>query len=332
MNFVKGLVSINIVTWNSEKYIKECLENCLSQNYNNYEVVVIDNNSLDNTLEICAKYSDRIKIIRNKANLGYSGGHNLGIRSSSAEYVLVLNPDVFLDRNYLLRIVNFLEYNKEYGGAIGKILQYIDMREQKENGLYIDTMGLKISRSRQFMARGFGLPNNSYNTCECFGVDGMAAVYKRIMLEEIKINDEYFDEDFFAYCEDQDLSWRARNAGWKFAFLSDAIAFHVRTWKPKSLKYRKQIKSDIKRRALRNHYLMVLKNDEPVLFIIHFPFIYFRFLKIVVYAIIFEKQTLLAFYDILILIKKIIEKRKIIKKSISKKISIKEKIKWFKLL
>lgn len=331
MNFVNGLVSINIVTWNSGKYIRQCLEKCLVQNYNNYEVVVIDNNSSDNTLQICSKFSDRIKIIKNESNLGYSGGHNVGFIRSLAEYVLVINPDVYLDENYVKNIIDFLDKNKEYGGAIGKIFQYIPGNNQEDGELYFDTTGLKILRSRQFTARNFGISSNKVNikTGECFGVDGMAAIYRRTMLEEIKVNNEYFDEDFFAYCEDQDLSWRARKSGWKFAFVNNAVAFHVRTWKPKSLKYRREIKSEIKRMALRNHYLMILKNDEIIPFLIHFPYIFFRFLKIFFYSVLFEQKTLLAFYDLLKLFKKGIQKRKIIKNNV--KVTLSEILDWYKL-
>src|ERR1035438_590703 len=327
----KGFVSINILTWNSEKHIKLCLEKCLAQNYDNYEVVVIDNNSLDKTLKICSDYSDKIKIIKNKSNLGYSRGHNIGIHASTAEYILVLNPDVYIDENYIKNITEYLEKNKEYGGAIGKIFQYSNDENKAEKKFYIDTMGLRILKSRQFEARNFGkIYSENYNsTLECFGVDGMAAVYRKCMLEEVKFNNEYFDDDFFAYCEDQDLSWRCRLAGWKFAFISDSSAFHVRTWKPKSLKYRTQIKSEIKRMAIRNHYLMVLKNDEIVPFLLHFPFILFRFSKIFLYALLFEQKTLLAFYDFLKLFRQGIQKRKIIKKT--KKVSLSDIFHWYNL-
>lgn len=324
-------ISINILTWNSEKHIKKCLECCLNQNYNDFDIVVIDNNSSDYTVKTIEEYFNKIKIIRNSINTGYSGGHNMGIRDSSSEYVLVLNPDVYLDKNYIKNIIEFLDLNKEYGGAIGKILQYRDENVKSESANIIDTMGLSILKSKQFIARNFGELDNhsSIATVDCFGVDGMAAVYRREMLEEVKINNEYFDEDFFAYCEDQDLSWRARRAGWKFAFINESIAFHVRTWKPKSLKYRLEIKSETKRMALRNHYLMILKNDEIIPFLLHFHFIFFRFIKIITYSILFEQKTLLAFYDFFKLFRKGIQKRKIIKKN--RKVSLTEILNWHKL-
>jgi len=330
MDFVDGLVSINILTWNCQKYIRQCLERCLSQNYKTYEVVIIDNNSSDDTLKICSEYSDRVKIIKNESNLGYSGGHNVGIRASLAQYILVLNPDVYLDEEYVKNIISFLDQNEDYGGAIGKIFQHTRESKQKNGNLYIDTMGLRILRSRQFVARNFGTASDkvSSKTGECFGVDGMAAIYRRTMLEEVKVNNEYFDEDFFAYCEDQDLSWRARKIGWKFAFVGEAIAFHVRTWKPRSLRHRREISGETKRMALRNHHLMILKNDEIIPLLTHFPHICFRFFKILIYAILFEQKTLLAFCDVLILSKNAIRKRRIKKNS---KVTLSDIFAWFKL-
>jgi len=157
MNFEKGLVSINILTWNSENYIEKCILHVLSQEYDKYEVVIIDNNSSDYTLTICNKYSKYIKLIRNKSNFGYCGGHNIGIRTSKAEYVLVLNPDVFLDKMYIKNIIEFLNKNIQYGGAIGKIYRYIENNNTCKQELIIDTMGLNILKSKQFIARNFGI-------------------------------------------------------------------------------------------------------------------------------------------------------------------------------
>lgn len=322
-------ISINILTWNSEKYIRPCLERCLSQKFSDYETVVIDNNSSDNTIKICSEYSGKIKIIHTGANLGYCGGHNLGIRSSMAEYILVLNPDVYLEENYVANILEYLDINRNFGGAIGKILQY--PKNNDVDRVYIDTMGLSILRSRQFIARNYGklYHNEVFEDRECFGIDGMAAIYRRDMLEEIKINNEYFDEDFFAYCEDQDLSWRCRRAAWKFAYVNNATAWHVRTWKPKSLRYRKEIASDIKRMALRNHYMMIYKNDDIFIFILHFPAIMYRFIKILIFSILFEQKTLLAFWDFIKLIRKNSQKRKHIR-TITK-VTLKQVLNWYRL-
>jgi GT2 family glycosyltransferase len=308
-------LSINILTWNSESVIEKCIIHCLKQNLKDFEVVVIDNCSNDKTIEICEKYSSNIKIIKNDYNKGYSGGHNTGIKLSNAEYILVLNPDVFIEPDYAINIVNFLDHHLDYGAGIGKILQTKGANIPNNTPLHlIDTMGLRLLKSRQFRARNFGISekNVSNKPEDVFGVDGMAALYRRKMLEDIKINDEYFDEIFFAYCEDHDLSWRARLLGWNFVCIPTSIAYHIRTWKPVSLKDRKNISKENRRRALRNHYLTILKNDFPSYFIKHFSFILFRFSKIFIYSLLFEGNTLLAYVDIFKCLKQTLIKRKII--------------------
>jgi GT2 family glycosyltransferase len=241
--------------------------------------------------------------MQNDINKGFSGGHNIGIKRSTGEYILLLNPDVFLNRTYIQQLVSSLNDNPDYGGAIGKIYQMSpDTKEgSTDNHAIIDTAGLTILHSRQFRARGYGkLDNVSLNTpCEVFGIDGMAPLYRRKMLEDIKVSEEYFDESFFAYCEDQDLSWRARLFGWKFQFAPSAIGYHVRTWKPNTWQARKYIHPEIRRMALRNHYLMVIKNDYSWSILRNILFIGFRATKILIYTLFFERTSLGAFSDII---------------------------------
>jgi GT2 family glycosyltransferase len=320
-------LSINILTWNSAKYIEKCLIHALSQTLREIEIIVIDNDSRDETIKILKTYKNKVKIISNDKNKGFSGGHNIGIKNSNSEYVLILNPDVFLDSFYAEKIVKYLDQNHEYGGGIGKIYRYNERIEKKD--LLIDTCGLTILKSRQFIARNF---NKSTDKCEIsdreiFGVDGMACVYRRSMLENVKIDGEYFDEDFFAYCEDQDLSWRARLLGWKFYFLQEAKGYHARTWEPNILRSRKLIKPEVREMALRNHYLMVIKNDSLISVLKNFIFISFRAIKIFFYILIFEQSSLGALSDIYHNLPSALEKRREIKKK--QRVTRQEIEKWF---
>ncbi len=292
-------IVISIVTWNSETYLKKCLDACLQQQYRNKTIIVVDNCSTDKTRDILNEYKGKITCILNHFNNGFSGGHNQSIRSVKGDYYCVLNPDVFLHDNYISECISFLESEPKYGGCIGKVFQcgYKDGKFIPKD--IIDTCGLSIKRSYQFVAIDNGMQDNQHENKDIFGVDGMCPVYSGRMLEDVCLNYEYFDEYFFAYCEDQDLSWRAVNKGWKFAFVHKALANHVRTWKPATLKSRKEINKDIRRMALRNHYLMLVRNLSVSDFFKFFPFIVFRMLKIFVYCIFFERYTLKAFWEVI---------------------------------
>lgn len=326
-------ISVSIVTWNSCGYIDNCLKAVFAQERINCEIVVVDNGSNDGTLDYLEEQGNLITLIRIPFNSGFSHAHNTAIEATSNPYIVCLNPDVFLEHTYLSQLVRFLESNPEYGGAIGKILQCKNPgRDRWENYQTnrVDTMGLEIERSRHFVARRFELVDDDGEIApmEVFGVDGMAPVYRRTMLEETSIKAEFFDEQFFAYCEDQDLSWRARLLGWRFACVPTSIAYHVRTWRPSNISARKTISPLQKRNALRNHYWMVIKNDCISLALLHSPFILYRFILVVGFSVLFERNTLLAFIDIICGLPTILRKRREIMNR--KTISRRQMLSWYR--
>ena len=109
------LASIIVLTYNAEKYIENCFRSVFAQTYRNIELIVIDNASKDKSVEIIKNIirntKIQVQIIENKINIGYVGGNNLGIERSKGEYVVILNPDVILDENYIKIIVDEFEKN-----------------------------------------------------------------------------------------------------------------------------------------------------------------------------------------------------------------------------
>src|SRR3954471_13705067 len=92
----KDFVSVTLVTWNSGQFIKRCLESVLAQKYDRKEIIVVDNNSTDGTIDILEQFEDRIHIVYNDENLGFAVAQNQAIRMSRGNWVLTLNPDVLL--------------------------------------------------------------------------------------------------------------------------------------------------------------------------------------------------------------------------------------------
>ncbi|AEJ39608.1 putative Glycosyl transferase, family 2 [Sulfobacillus acidophilus TPY] len=194
-------------------------------------------------------------------NLGYSAAHNYAIRQApvSIEYILTLNPDVLLTDDYIPRLVNWLDKDSDCGMVTGKLLRF--------DGMTIDSTGISFLKSMRWVDRGQGqLDKGQFDTPdnrEVSGVSGAAAIYRRKMLSEIADMDgQFFDEDLFLYKEDVDLSWRARRFGWSAKYISEAVAYHDRSWN--NNRSRKTVSASIRRRSLRNHYLIMIKNVEWV--------------------------------------------------------------------
>lgn len=116
------LVSIVIVTYNNGRDIKNCLNSILSQNEIPFEIILIDNNSSDKTVQIVQKEFPGVKLIVNSTNLGYAQANNQGISQSQGKYILLLNPDTQLADNTLAKMVQFMELNPQYSALAPKLL------------------------------------------------------------------------------------------------------------------------------------------------------------------------------------------------------------------
>lgn len=306
---MKKKVTIQIVTYNSEKDIIKCIDSINQQTYPNIEVIVIDNKSTDKTVDLLSsKYND-IKIILNNKNLGFCKGHNIGFREGKGDYVIVLNPDVTLDKHFVEEVVKGMEENPEVGLISGKILR---MKQDFTTTDIIDSTGIVMARNRRAYDRGQGEKDKGQydEKSNIFGVCGAAAVYRREMLEDIKIDNEYFDENFFAYKEDVDLSWRAKLLGWKCLYVPSAIAYHKRGWKKSS---RKEIPLFLRIHSIKNRYLTIIKNDNIISYLKDFPFILAFDIGVFLYCLFKEPKTLKYILYTIKLLPDTIKKRKHIK-------------------
>src|SRR5512139_610584 len=116
------LVSVTIVTYNSGRFIKRCLETVLAQNYPLKEIIVIDNASTDGTIDILEQFEDRCRVVYNDRNLGFAAAQNQAIGLSSGEWVLTLNPDVLLLPNFIQSLVDAGQFDPKIGAVCGKLL------------------------------------------------------------------------------------------------------------------------------------------------------------------------------------------------------------------
>ncbi|MFJ7736031.1 glycosyltransferase family 2 protein [Lysinibacillus sp. NPDC097287] len=280
-------IAVQIVTYHSANYIKACLDSVISQSYPVEKIIVVDNNSSDNIKDVLSHYSN-VYFVQNSVNNGFVGGHNQALRYADTDYVLVLNPDVILDKHYIEYIMEYMQQNENVGATTGKLYRDLDKR-------IIDSTGINIKKNRRAIDRGSGeVDDGQYDSyISVFGVSGAAAVYKREMIEMISEDGHFFDESFFAYKEDVDVSWRARLAGWEICLIPKAIAKHERGWKDN--KSRENITLKTRKHSYINRHYYVFKNDSLLYFLMHFPFIFIYETACLIYMLLKEPKLFSAY-------------------------------------
>jgi GT2 family glycosyltransferase len=271
---MKQKVSVQIVTYNSAEHIISCLQAVFAQSYPIAQVIVVDNASTDATHNLLEPYSEKALLLYNECNIGFAPAHNQALFHSIGDYVLVLNPDVILQHDYVAHLIEFMSSRTQVGSTAGKLLL-------KSSPSTIDSTGLVINKARRAFDRYAGkvdpLTEKQFTgqlqkdeNVEIFGVSGAAAMYSRNMIAEVMLEGQFFDEAFFAYKEDVDVAWRAQLYGWTSFYVPQAVAYHERGWKSGS---RSKQPLFIRRYSYINRYRMMLKNDQLFFIIRHIFYI-----------------------------------------------------------
>ncbi len=215
---------IIILNWNSADDTIECVDSLRRQTLVPI-IVIVDNDSHDDSIKRFKAYqanhqvADDVIILQNDRNLGFAGGINTGLhyaQKCSYKYVGVLNPDAIADKNWCQSLVEELLAHPEAGITTG-IMRRRDGKTLDTTGDFYTTWGLPGPRNRDEPTKN--APNRPD---EVFGATGGGALYRMTIFDDI----DMFDEAFFMYYEDVDLSFRAQLAGWKVRFTPRAIAYH----------------------------------------------------------------------------------------------------------
>lgn len=329
-------VSINLVTWNGKKYLPYCLDSIAKQTFHDFSLFILDNGSTDGTVEYLRNSLLPVSNCRlefNEENIGFAAGQNQALRETESDYVLMLNQDIILEPNFLEEIIKFLDGHGEVAALTGKLL-YWDFTNNQKTDL-IDSAGIKIFKNHRAIELGAGeLDLEEWSVPrEVFGVSGAASVYRRSALNGVAINEEVFDEDFFSYKEDLDLSYRLRLAGFKAWFLPAARAYHDRTARSAAktdsaaAKTRKNKSAFVNYHSYKNHLFFLIK-DVPagVWWRYGYRIKWYEFKKFI-YLLIFETKTLGGLGEFLKKFPAMWKKRKWIIKN--KKVDMAEIKKWF---
>jgi GT2 family glycosyltransferase len=299
-------VSAVLVTWNSAEFLPRCLDG-LRRQTESFELIHVDNASSDDSAAIVrAAFPDCTQIL-NDTNRGFTGAVNQAIARARGEFVLLLNPDAFLEPEYAARIVVAMnEAGERFGMATGKL-----MRASATD--IVDSKGIRMTRTGRHLDIGQGLPDvdgvaglrgfevaesrppqprnsaTSQPLFEVFGVSGAAAIYRMSFVRDVSIDGQFLDEDFFTYREDADVAWRGRVLGWRALYVPGAAGVHVRRVTPEA---RRQLPESVNRDSVRNRFLLRLKNEGLYLALRNAPFELTRDLLTIAAVLTVERSSL----------------------------------------
>lgn len=250
------MIDIVIQNYNGNKYLKECIDSLYIQTYFNFRVIIIDNASTDSDYKWLDQYKN-IVFKRLDKNYGFDKAVNEGIKLSNTEYIVLLNNDTVAKKDWLENLINCIKSDEKIFSACSKMIRYDDKNIIDDAGDEYNVLGwgYKI---------GDGQHITSYtNTKEVFSSCAGAAIYRRSILDEIG----YFDEQFFAYMEDIDISYRAKIHGYKNIYCADAHIYHIGSATSGSKYNAFKVKL-----AARNNVYVPYKNMPIIQLIINLPF------------------------------------------------------------
>lgn len=208
------MISIIIPSYNKPELLKNCITSIISSKSNDFEVIIIDNGSTDPLY-----FNDQsIHYINLESNHGFSKAINIGIKQAKGNIIAVLNNDTEVDSNWIGSIVSAFKNNPDIMFITSKI------KSLKDKNFLDDVGDVVLSSGKVYKLGNREKDAGQYDQQRyVFGASGCASIYRREFFDSVG----YFDEDFFAYLEDVDLSFRANLQGYKCLYLPDAIVYHV---------------------------------------------------------------------------------------------------------
>ena len=209
-------VSVIILNWNGKAFLGECLDGLRKQVYDRFVTVVVDNGSLDDSVDFVLREYPEVRVLTISENIGFPRGNNRALKDLETQYVALLNNDAVPHPLWLRNLVDALDHFPAAGFAASKMLL-------QDPPTIIDRAGDSYTTAGTGLLRGRGASAQSYENPEwVFGACAGAAIYRTEMLRQVGL----FDEDYFLLYEDVDLSFRAQLKGYKCRYVPAAIVYH----------------------------------------------------------------------------------------------------------
>lgn len=208
--------TIVIPNYNGTKYLADCLDSLCCQTIKDFTILVVDNGSTDGSYELLSDYP-KVKSIRFEDNRGFCGAVNAGIKASDTPYVLLLNNDTKVEKDFVVKMEEAIEKDSKIFSVSAKMLNMYKPELIDDAGDLYCALGWAYARGKDCNAKEYDVP------CKIFSACGGAVLYRRTVFEEIG----YFDERHFAYLEDLDIGYRAKIHGYYNVFQPEAKVLHA---------------------------------------------------------------------------------------------------------
>lgn len=286
---IKYLVSINVLNWNGELHIHKCMECVMNQTYTPIEIILIDNGSTDGSLEKIREKYPNIIYIENTKNIGFARAMNQGINASRGDFVVPLNQDVCLHKNFIEKCVTWILKDDNIGAIGGRVFSWVgenltrELRKGEGEGFFL---------RKRFQGLGsLEAKGEKY----VFGATGSFPFFRRKMLDDVyDMSGDYYDENYVTGWEDVDLWFRMQLRGWKCLFIPAAYGWHVgsgsvggnATLLAKSFEY--QV------RVLRNRYFTIIKNIPINIIFWLSPYLLLTEVTLIPYFLLKSPKTIIA--------------------------------------
>lgn len=255
------VVSLVILTYNSARHLPALFKSVREQSYQLLEVIVVDNASSDGTVAWLQQQTilPNVHLVLNAKNVWFAQGNNQGISQATGEYVYICNDDIVLTPTAIERLTQRMQHDAAIAMVGGKMLKLINGQPSH----VIDSTGIVLHRSGRTVNRGEQeADTGQFDQAQpMFGITGAGMLLRRSALERVQHGaGEYFDNEFVAYKEDCDLSWRLHRAGYQVWYEPSAMIYHARTIQHTSLAGRSDKSKLIRAMSYRNHWWMLMKN------------------------------------------------------------------------
>ncbi len=270
--------SVILINYNGMSHLDACISSVLKQSYNNFEVIFVDNNSSDGSLEYARSKFPDLRFVTNDENLGYAGGINSGLTHATGDYIGPLNIDTEVAPDWLGAMVAFLDENPQAGAVTPKILLFDDRTKINALGLNIHIAGLGFCRS-------LGKQNDDSTTPETVpGVSGCSYLIRRQLLEQMGGAPGWS----FMGNDDVIVSWLLQLMGYEIYCLPESIVFH---------KYSLKMNPEKLFRLEKNRQTLLLSTLKPLTILACLPILLAIELMIMVYSLVRGKSYIKAKFD-----------------------------------
>lgn len=218
-------VAIVILNWNGKHYLQQFLPSVLQSQYDNLRVIVADNHSSDGSVEFLKENFPSVELLAMERNYGFAKGYNEALKRVEADYFILLNSDVEVERNWIEPVIRFMEERPGVAACQPKILSFHDKNLFEYAGAcggWIDNFGYPFSRGRVFDV--CERDDHQYDSIQKIFWASGASLFIRA---ELFKRAGGFDEFFFAHMEEIDLCWRLQLMGFEIYCIPQSIVYHV---------------------------------------------------------------------------------------------------------